>query len=245
MAFQMQLFRLSIIFSISGVHSVNFVIKNNCKIPIWPGALTVAGNRISTTGFKLLPGSTATATVNISSMPWSGRFWARTLCSSDANGKFTCQTADCGSGQVSCNGAGAIPPASLVEFTIAANHGQDFFDISLVDGYNLPVTVSPVGGSSGCKSVVCTRNVNVVCPPELAVKSQRGVVIACKSACMAFNKPEYCCSGDHNQSETCLPTNYSKIFKSQCPQASSYVYDDKTSTFTCSSGANYAITFCP
>ncbi|CAK9313907.1 unnamed protein product [Citrullus colocynthis] len=245
MAFQMQLFRLSIIiFSISGAYSVNFAIKNNCKIPIWPAALTGAGNQLSTTGFKLLPGSTATVTVNISS-PWSGRFWARTLCSTNANGKFTCGTADCGSGQVSCNGAGAIPPASLVEFTIAANRGQDFYDISLVDGYNLPVSVSPIGGSSGCKPVVCARNVNAVCPPELAIKSRRGVVIGCKSACMAFNKPEYCCSGDHNQPETCPPTSYSKIFKSQCPQAYSYAYDDKTSTFTCSGGANYAITFCP
>ncbi|CAH9134567.1 unnamed protein product [Cuscuta epithymum] len=32
-----------------------------------------------------------------------------------------------------------------------------------------------------------------------------------------------------------------------CPQAYSYAYDDKTSTFTCPSGPNnnYLITFCP
>ncbi|KGN52611.1 thaumatin-like protein 1b [Cucumis sativus] len=245
MAFQILLLRLSIIlFSISGVYSVNFIIKNNCRIPIWPGALTGAGNPISTTGFKLLPGSTTTTTVDASSTPWSGRFWARTLCSA-ANGKFTCATADCGSGQIACNGAGATPPATLVEFTIAANRGQDFFDISLVDGFNLPVSITPIGGSSGCKSVACGRSVNPVCPPEMAVKSPRGLVIACKSACMAFNKPEYCCSGDHNLPETCPPTNYSRIFKRQCPQAYSYAYDDKTSTFTCTGGANYAITFCP
>ncbi|KAM7468236.1 hypothetical protein LguiB_015798 [Lonicera macranthoides] len=34
---------------------------------------------------------------------------------------------DCGSSQVTCNGAGAIPPATLVEFTLVPN-GQDVYD---------------------------------------------------------------------------------------------------------------------
>lgn len=85
----------------------------------------------------------------------------------------------------------------------------------------------------------------MVCPPELAVTSQDGAVIACRSACMAFNQPEYCCSGDHSWPETCPPTDYSRIFKNQCPQAYSYAYDDKTITFTSMGGADYAIIFCP
>ncbi|XP_022156632.1 thaumatin-like protein 1b [Momordica charantia] len=239
---QVHLFRLSfVILFFSGVYSVNFSVKNNCPFPIWPGTLTGSGNPLSTTGFELTSGSATTATV---SPPWSGRFWARTQCSTDASGKFSCGTADCASGQVTCR-AGAIPPASLVEFTIAQNGGQDFFDISLVDGFNLPVSVVPIGGSGGCAAVTCAGNVNTVCPPELSVKGQDGAVIACKSACLAFNTPEFCCSGDHNQPQTCPPTKYSMIFKNQCPQAYSYAYDDKTSTFTCSGGADYAITFCP
>uniref|UniRef100_M8CBJ1 Thaumatin-like protein n=1 Tax=Aegilops tauschii TaxID=37682 RepID=M8CBJ1_AEGTA len=35
------------------------------------------------------------------------------------------------------------------------------------------------------------------------------------------------------------------FFKSACPRAYSYAYDDSTSTFTCAAGTNYAITFCP
>ncbi|CAH2067338.1 unnamed protein product [Thlaspi arvense] len=69
-------------------------------------------------------------------------------------------------------------------------------------------------------------------------------VAACKSACAAFNKEEYCCSGAHSTPETCSPTNFSMIFKKACPSAYSYAYDDETSTFTCA-GANYSITFCP
>lgn len=77
------------------------------------------------------------------------------------------------------------------------------------------------------------------------MKGSDGSVIACKSACEALNQDQYCCRGAYNTPETCPPTNYSQIFKSQCPQAYSYAYDDKSSTFSCTGGANYAITFCP
>lgn len=78
----------------------------------------------------------------------------------------------------------------------------------------------------------------------MAVRGHRGRVIACKSACLAFNQPKYCCTGNYGTPDKCPPTKYSKIFKHQCPQAYSYAYDDKTSTFTCTGGANYLITFC-
>ncbi|MQL41280.1 hypothetical protein EI012_25510 [Escherichia coli] len=42
-----------------------------------------------------------------------------------------------------------------------------------------------------------------------------------------------------------LSTNYSQFFEQQCPDAYSYAYDDKSSTFTCSARPDYAITFCP
>ncbi|KAJ4850947.1 Thaumatin-like protein 1 [Turnera subulata] len=234
-------FVLAILF-FSGAHAATFTFTNNCPYTVWPGLLSGSGSAPpASTGFELA--SKATSTQNIPA-PWSGRFWARTGCS-NASGKFTCATADCGSGQITCNGAGAIPPASLVEFTLAANAGQDFYDVSLVDGFNLPLSITPQGGAGGCPSSSCPGNVNSVCPPELAVKGPDGGVIACKSACLALNQPQYCCTGAYGTPQTCPPTNYSKIFKGQCPQAYSYAYDDKSSTFTCTGGANYLITFCP
>ncbi|KAG2319705.1 hypothetical protein Bca52824_012918 [Brassica carinata] len=82
-----------------------------------------------------------------------------------------------------------------------------------------------------------------ICPNELSVRNG-GSVVACKSACAAFDKPEFCCTGQFNQPETCPPTDYSRIFKTACPKAYSYAYDDATSTFTCAN-ANYSIIFCP
>ncbi|CAL0310238.1 unnamed protein product [Lupinus luteus] len=223
-----------------GAYSASITIKNNCPFTIWPGALSGASTaQLSSTGFELA--SQASQTIDVPEK-WSGRFWGRRQCS-NANGKFVCGNGDCGSGQVACNGAGGAPPVSLAEFTLSGFGSQDFYDVSLVDGYNLPVSIAPQKG--GCQSTICPKDVNTVCPQELALKGSDGGIIGCKSACMALNQPQYCCSGAFNTPDKCPPTNYSKIFKDQCPQAYSYAYDDKTSTFTCPAGGNYVVTFCP
>ncbi|KAL7137496.1 hypothetical protein ABFS83_10G096300 [Erythranthe nasuta] len=221
-----------------GAHSVVFTVKNNCGFEIWPATLTGVGSPVLT-GFELAP--QASTTVDVPSH-WSGRFWARYQCSNSGD-KFTCMSGDCGSGQIECSGAGGIPPASLVEFTVGGDNNLDFFDVSLVDGFNLPVSVTPDGAS--CTTVSCAANINSGCPNELAVKGPNGDVVGCKSACVAFNQPQYCCTGDFGNPSTCKPTNYSEIFKKQCPQAYSYAFDDKSSIFTCPTGGNYLITFCP
>ncbi|MQK89917.1 hypothetical protein EI007_25835, partial [Escherichia coli] len=91
----------------------------------------------------------------------------------------------------------------------------------------------------------CPANINTVCPSELQLKGSDGNVIACKSACLALNQPQYCCTGDFGTADKCPPTKYSQIIEQQCPDAYSYAYDDKSSTFTCSARPDYAITFCP
>uniref|UniRef100_A0A0D9XF90 Thaumatin-like protein n=1 Tax=Leersia perrieri TaxID=77586 RepID=A0A0D9XF90_9ORYZ len=70
-----------------------------------------------------------------------------------------------------------------------------------------------------------------------------GGAIACRSACEAFGQDKYCCSGAYNTPAACHPTAYSAIFKSACPRAYSYAYDDSTSTFTCKA-YDYTIAFC-
>ncbi|URE28639.1 Thaumatin family, partial [Musa troglodytarum] len=146
-------------------------------------------------------------------------------------GVFSCITGDCGTGQVACNGAGGAPPTTLVEFTLQGDGGKDFYDVSCVDGFNLPVLVVPSGGSN-CNSTSCPVNVNAQCPQELQVTAPDGGVVGCKSACLAFNTDEYCCRGQYDKPDTCKPSDYSKIFKNACPQAYSYAYDDRSSTFT-------------
>ncbi|GAB4856571.1 hypothetical protein Ancab_014488 [Ancistrocladus abbreviatus] len=230
----------------TGSNSITFTAKNNCPYTVWPGVLTSSGSAASSTGFVLPSGASSSVRTQSS---WSGRFWPRTHCSGNTTRNFKCATGDCGSNQVSCNGAGGAPPATLVEFTLNGGGFQDYYDISLVDGFNVPMSVTPqkskIVNPSGCVTTSCPSNVNRICPPELTVKGSNGSAIACKSACLAFNKSEYCCTGDHSTAKTCPPTRYSRIFKKQCPQAYSYAFDDTSSTFTCKTGGDYVITFCP
>ncbi|GKV40870.1 hypothetical protein SLEP1_g48468 [Rubroshorea leprosula] len=238
-------FGLTLVILFSGIHSATLTVKNNCPYTIWPATQTGGGAaQLSNTGFELVSQNSATLDTPAS---WSsGKLWARTQCSSDSSGRFTCATADCGSGQVECNGAGEVPPASLAEFTLGSADGTDTYDISLVNGFNLPVSITPQGGSGqNCTTTNCGVDINAECPSDLAIKDSNGGIIGCKSACAAFNEPKYCCTGTYNSPDTCKATNYSMFFKNKCPQAYSFAYDDHSSTFSCTGGPNYLITFCP
>ncbi|XP_059647486.1 thaumatin-like protein 1 [Cornus florida] len=235
----------ALIFSISfhllllsrGVLGATFTFVNKCEYTVWPGILANAGTpTLDTTGFEL-PQHTSRSFQ--APTGWSGRFWGRTGCNFDQTGSGSCNTADCGSGQVECNGAGAAPPATLAEFSLGTG-GQDFYDVSLVDGYNIPLLVEASGGSGMCASTGCLEDLNRQCPVELRF----GDGEACRSACEVFGSPEYCCSGAYNSPAACKPSVYSEMFKSACPRSYSYAYDDPTSTFTCT-GADYTMTFCP
>ncbi|KAL5706492.1 Thaumatin-like protein 1 [Ranunculus cassubicifolius] len=222
---------------LKGCSGATFTFVNSCDYTVWPGILANSGTpKLESTGFELQKGSSRTFQA---STGWSGRFWGRTSCNFDASGQGSCATGDCGSGQIECNGAGASPPATLAEFTLGSGT-QDFYDVSLVDGYNLAMVVEGSGQSGACTPTGCISDLNRQCPTELKV----GDGEACKSACEAFGKPEYCCSGAYSTPTTCKPSVYSAMFKAACPRSYSYAYDDATSTFTCM-GADYIITFCP
>uniref|UniRef100_A0A0A0L4Z5 Thaumatin-like protein n=1 Tax=Cucumis sativus TaxID=3659 RepID=A0A0A0L4Z5_CUCSA len=205
---------LSFPFFFLGGNSTTFTILNQCDYTVWPGLLSGAGtSQLSTTGFVLEKGQSNPITIPPG---WSGRIWGRTYCSHDATGRFTCATADCGSGTVECNGKGAVPPATLAEFTLNGANGLDFYDVSLVDGYNVPMLITPQDGTGGgnCTTTGCATDLNSECPSELRVAASDG-----NEKSVASSNPA-------------------------CPQAYSYAYDDGTSTFTCTA-ANYLITFCP
>ncbi|KAJ7959102.1 Pathogenesis-related thaumatin family protein [Quillaja saponaria] len=209
-----------------------FTIVNNCKETIWPGI--TPGENFNGGGFPLKPRQSMVFTAPVG---WSGRIWGRTGCNFDKDGNGKCQTGACGS-FLKCAASGETP-ASLAEFTLAA---LDFYDVSLVDGFNLPMAVTAINGKGNCSSAGCDGDLRSSCPSELAVKAN-GKIVACRSACDVFSTDEYCCRGLYGNPVTCKPTYYSKKFKEACPHAYSYAYDDPTSIFTCS-GADYVIAFC-
>lgn len=209
-----------------------FTIINNCQETIWPGI--TPGENFNGGGFELKPGQSIVLNAPVG---WSGRIWGRSGCKFDKNGVGLCQTGRCGT-TLKCSASGETP-ATLAEFTLAR---LDFYDVSLVDGFNLPITVTPINGTGNCSIAGCDGDLRKTCPSELAYKSN-GKVVGCRSACDVFNTDEYCCRGVYGNPVICQPTYYSKKFKEACPTAYSYAYDDPTSIFTCS-GTDYVITFC-
>eukprot|EP00884_Botryococcus_braunii_P008283 jgi/Botrbrau1/17456/Bobra.0054s0045.1 len=235
-----------------------FNIINKCSYTIWPAYYSDIPGFPEDRGFRLNAGQSRVITLPV---PSPGlRIWARTGCTFDSTGKGKCDTGDCG-GVLQCRGAGSVP-ATLAEFAIFApgyapdgfTYDLDGYDISNVDGFNLPLSITPKGNFKPdpsrpywCLAPACRTNINAICPPELQLKNAQGAVVACKSACVAFNQPQYCCIGAYGKPETCPPTSYSMLFKNACPDAYSYPYDDNTSFYSCDSAyqLNYDITFCP
>jgi hypothetical protein len=224
-----------------------FTLVNRTDRTIWPASgEQTARPALATTGWVLPPGRTLTVRVPDH---WNGRFWARTGCVFDTAGRGHCETGDCG-GLFQCRGYGAIP-ATLAEFNLNAWDGLDFYDVSLVDGANVPMYINLVGGTTkdpisadGCSAAGCTRAVS--CPAALRVTAG-GRTIGCGSACAVFDTDQYCCRGQWADRSRCRPdqwpVDYAAVFKKAEPFAYSYADDDATSTFTSKGEAGYRITF--
>ncbi|XP_017786770.1 PREDICTED: pathogenesis-related protein 5-like [Nicrophorus vespilloides] len=230
----------STILLVASVECVQFQIRNNLPGPIWVGILGNNGKPpLANGGFVLNRNQQKSVH---SDDRWAGRFWARTWC--DPKSKH-CQTGDCGN-RLECRGAGGAPPVTLAEITLRGHGGQDFYDISLVDGFNVVAKIQPLGGKGNCRTVGCNYDLNKNCPASLRLRGSSGHTIACYSACSKFNTDQYCCRGRYGKPQTCKPSgwksNSATYFKSHCKDAYSYAYDDATSTFTCISSA-YRVTF--
>ncbi|XP_020174573.1 thaumatin-like protein PWIR2 [Aegilops tauschii subsp. strangulata] len=138
------LFLLLAVFA-AGASAATFNIKNNCGSTIWPAGIPVGG------GFAL--GAGQTSSINVPAGTKAGRIWARTGCSFNG-GSGSCQTGDCG-GQLSCSLSGR-PPATLAEYTIGGGSTQDFYDISVIDGFNLAMDFScSTGDALQCRDPSC------------------------------------------------------------------------------------------
>jgi hypothetical protein len=221
-----------------------FTFVNHCSETVSVGALANPGHPLPNGGGWSL-GAGASSTVSIPN-GWAGRFWGRRGCSFNASGAGSCSTGDCG-GRLQCNGAGGVPPTSLAEFTLNGGGNVDYYDVSLVDGYDLPISIS--ADTSGCGAPTCVADLIATCPAELQKRDGAGKVVACLSACARFNTDQYCCRGAYGTPQTCnpnnWPVNYAAIFKRACPNEYSYAYDDNSSTFTCGGNPGYHVTFCP
>ncbi|KAK4239743.1 hsp70-like protein [Achaetomium macrosporum] len=325
--------------------STPLTVANSCGETIWPGIATQNGIGPGTGGFELAPGGRRTLFV---SPDWAGRVWGRTNCSFNSDGTgpsqhsggnghgVACLTGDC-FGKLDCEFTGQVP-TTLAEFTLqgGSSNDQTFYDISLVDGYNLPLAIiyhpaanttwippnltnpaciatagylfTPVSSSSSFSSSSSSSNkstprfthsvypypfeptqtdatLSTWCPLPLlhshlpkpiglpwwqrrvssssstttttspssnnnnsssSSNNDRPAFQPCLSPCSAYHTAADCCTGPFNSADTCKPSPYSQAAKRVCPDAYSFAFDDRASTFVVPSGrGGWEVRFCP
>ncbi|CAK5278258.1 unnamed protein product [Mycena citricolor] len=229
-------------------------VYNACPFTIWPAYFTSAGGTPNyPTGWAA--GAFSAVTFDIPN-DWNGRIWGRRNCDFSNNpGPNSCLDGGCNGGLLCDRATGTgVPPASLAEFNLGANGGStDYYDVSVVDGYNLPVRID---NTAGCALSECPVDLGPNCPAELKGPfDSSGFPVGCKSQCYVDalnghpNDNPSCCSGIHDTPATCPSSGvgHYSYFKQACPLAYAYAYDDLTSLFTCPTGAqpSYTVTFCP
>jgi len=217
-------------------------------------------------GFKLDPGQSKVVEAQ---KGWQLSFWVRTGCTG-TDDNLVCETGTCksaydGKGKLACGGIGSDYPATKGE--IKFNGGScDFYDVSLNDGFNVPMTIKPVANyqpgtcSSGkyqCGTAGGSANLNTILPAGLsdfAYKNSNGNTVGILSACKYTVKKNgaedvtVCCPAAQGYtSDKCHPETWPQnlqdiknFFKTNLPDAYSWTYDDPTSTFQCASKDNAA-----
>jgi len=178
----------------------NIEVVNQCAFPVWIG---VQGDP-NISGFKTEAGQAVSFPVSHTIN--SARVWARTGCTRNERGHLVCTTGDCPlpaswyndqNDGTECKGIGGLSPASLAEFTLGGSNMNDFYDLSLVDGFSVPVSMRPENFTKtpalgqddkfNCGAPSCPAFDFSKCPPELRRVDSNGHVYACMSICAAVH----------------------------------------------------------
>ncbi|GAA5988341.1 hypothetical protein JCM10908_002173 [Rhodotorula pacifica] len=253
LSFKMLLITIVLSFAAAATAQRQFEVIKNCQETLWP-ALTNQGIEFLRTysgirGWKAPPGHHQLLTLPET---WNGRIWPRRMCNFDSAGAGSCVTGNCAGGLNCKDNEGDF--FSLGEFNLNSWGSLDFYDLSFVAGFNVPMSIEP----DGCQALACTTDINVICPDErMKQKDASGRVVGCRSACFAGINAQVpsinCCSGIYESIPACVPdrVDYYGLFKPICPNAYWYPRDQRDGNpqvdWACSATKKpkYTITFCP
>ncbi len=156
-----------------------------------------------------------------------------------------------------------VPPATLAEFTLGGTSGKDNYDVSLVDGFNVPIQITPSVRS--CHAPSCNADLGTGCPAGLEGHGG-GSPAGCLSDCRVDPKPlnsPSCCSGqfktpatarcfllskEHEKTDYCIPqcppsgVPHYDYFKSKCPDSYVYAFDESSGSLWTCSNTDYTVT---
>jgi hypothetical protein len=159
----------------TGPYSTSQVtLHNHCSETIWPAMgrtgldQTIADPSLRT---PISPGASSSATLHYV-VVLEVKFWGRTRCAFDEQGKGACETGDCG---------GFVCPIFDNDYP----HDATVFALGVgyLEGFNVPMRVAV----SGCEPVECGFDLDT-CPAASRSVGACGSVVACTSMC-----PSSCC----------------------------------------------------
>ncbi|KAL7421269.1 hypothetical protein Q5752_004154 [Cryptotrichosporon argae] len=229
-------------------------ITNACAGTIYPAfqygtgsAPTTAGGAAQAGGWSQASGERYSFTVGDD---WGdARVWARTGCTASGDA-LSCAIGGCAD-KLACSGTeSGGQGATLAEFTLsgAASSSQDSFDISIVDGYNLPMTIEPSVAACAAASCGVDTDLLTICDPALVYPAGSATLSSYGSGFDYDNSPS-CCTGTWADHDSCTKDliPFYDVYKAACPDAYVYAADDNydDAVISCAGSPDYTITFCP
>ncbi|XP_062181761.1 receptor homology region, transmembrane domain- and RING domain-containing protein 1-like [Phragmites australis] len=143
--------------------TANLTLHNLCPFPVWPLVTANAGLPSVPVGddgepVGRLDGSgEGLATLAFPPGAWSGRVVARTGCAEDVvdASPVRCETGD-------------APPVTVAQVSVGGPGGLAAYSVSLVDGFNVAVVITPHGFAEGrqCPTLGCAVDLGAVCPGD-------------------------------------------------------------------------------
>lgn len=162
---------------------------------------------------------------------WGGRMWGRTGCTRNGT-QLTCQTGQCGQGSsaaLQCTdlAKGINLTATGVTFFEGTwdSNGTDYWDISLVNGYNVGMAIDACGpgtAKASCilagetvdpKNIGCTSDLLSSCPPLLSIQGAANCITDSDCPKGGTCGADNLCTGSPTRTVTCIdPGDFCKSF---------------------------------
>ncbi|KAK3429153.1 hypothetical protein EUGRSUZ_E00557 [Eucalyptus grandis] len=127
--------------------AARFDVTNNCPYTVWAAAVPGGGRQLD---------QGQTWPLDVAAGTTEARIWARTNCRFDGAGQGSCETGDCG-GLLQCQAYG-VSPNTLAEFSLNQYMNQDFIDMSLIEGFNVPMEFSSTSGECNRTDEYCCNS---------------------------------------------------------------------------------------
>ncbi|CAO2150459.1 unnamed protein product [Urochloa humidicola] len=200
--------------------TANLTLHNLCPFPVWPLVTANAGVPSVPTdangdpaGQRLDANGSGLATLSFPAGPWSGRVVARTGCAIDGD--------DAGYDIVGSCATGDAPPVTVAQVSVGGGPEgtRAAYSVSLVDGFNVAVVVTPHGFPEGrrCPTLGCAVDLAADCP--VGARGPRGG-----------------CAGGASEAAW---------FKARCPDTRTNATDVEATPQDCVAPGEIKVVFCP